>query len=547
MSGKKNLIMGLFSEMEFDQAERFLGSLRRTTFDGDVCMLVDRVTPRTVDALVANGVVIERANLSVQPHLPLLSSRFFGYLEFLAGHSDEYDKVMLSDLRDVVFQSDPFAQPWPADIVYAQERCLVGGENANYGWIFDTYGKAVADNMRDWFVSCAGTTFGTVAGIMRYLAAMTRELRERRAPLPEGVDQAVHNYIVRMRPLRNAWCDTTDSLVSTMHFVSDESVHATAEGVLIDGRLVPVVHQWDRNKITLDYVWQAPRFRLDGAVRPPRPARTSLAATTPELSRGDAVVAFYHRPRDAIWLQPFLGSLRCAGFGGSVHCVGSFDSDGQAILARFRATAHPTTGIEPSLDTENIAHLCLSQVLDRLADAGDAPDQVLVLDSVRAGFQRDPFQAKTIGLSVFCEGPMRLGDSEYNLQRLAMFTSADEQRLRQPIISSALLRGPLQVVRAFYRKLLVEFIGRAELLRVQKVIQGAINKLCHDSSPEFPVIIHPHAAEAYFDFWPCSLEIDTTRGMRIGDALPALVLGPVPDSDLLRALWRNLGLDAAVT
>ena len=55
-----------------------------------------------------------------------LCSRFCSYLDFLTRHAGRYAHVMLSDLRDVVFQSDPFAQPLPADIVYAQERRLIG-------------------------------------------------------------------------------------------------------------------------------------------------------------------------------------------------------------------------------------------------------------------------------------------------------------------------------------------------------------------------------------------------------------------------------------
>jgi hypothetical protein len=545
MAGRKNLIMGLFSGMTFDQVEKFLGSLRRTTFRGDVCVFVEAVTPETVDTLLAHGVMVERARPPAEPQMPVLSSRFFDYLEFLACRGAEYDHVMLSDLRDVVFQSDPFAEPLPADIVFARERCLVGGVTANYGWIFDAYGDAVAHNMRDCFVACAGTTFGTTSGIMRYLVAMTRELRDRRPPLVGGVDQAVHNYIVRMRPLRNAWLDTTDSLVATMHFVRDESVQTTPRGVLIDGRLVPVLHQWDRNKITLDYVWTAPQFRLEAAPRTPRPTApaTPRVAEPPAIQRADAVVAFYHRPRDANWLVPFLGSLRCCGFAGGLHCAGAFDADELAVLARHGCAAHPIGDADPSLDIENTAHLFLSRVLDELtADAAARPDQVLVLDSIRAGFQRDPFQARTIGLSVFCESPTRVGESEYNLQRLAMFMPPDEARLQQPIVSSAVLRGPLEVVRRFYHKVLLEFTGRAELLRVQKVIQGTINKVCHDGGLGFPVIVHPNGAEVHFDFWASGLEIATASGVRVGGATPAIVLSGSPDSEVMRAIWSNLGM-----
>jgi hypothetical protein len=550
MSGRKNLVMGLFSRMTFDQLEKFLGSLRRTTFHGDVCAFVDEVTPETVATLVAHGVLIARAYPSARPELPPLSSRFFDYLEFLACHADEYEHVMLTDLRDVVFQSDPFAVPLPADIVFAQERCLIGAPTANYGWIFDSYGEAVAHNMRDCFVSCAGTTFGTTSGIMRYLVAMTRELRDRQPPFVVGLDQAVHNYIIRMRPLRHAWVDTTDSLVATMHFVRDESVRTTPQGVLIDGRLVPVVHQWDRNKATLDYVWTAPQFKLEAAQRSPRPAPTVSPGVVepPTIERRDTIVAFYHRPRDTDWLAPFFGSLRCAGFAGGMHCVGAFDADELALLARLGCTAHPVGDAERSMDIENVAHLCISRVLDELAeDATAPPDQVLVLDTVRAGFQRDPFQARTIGLSVFCEGPTRIGESEYNLQRLAMFTALDEARLQQPIISSALLRGSLEVVRAFYRRLFQEFVGRSDVLQVQKVIQGTINKVCHDGDLGFPVIVHTHASEVYFDFWASGLNIDTAQGVRVGGAIPAVVLSGSLGSETMRAIWSGLGLAGAVT
>ena len=72
MSRGRNLIMGLFSNMAFDQVEKFLDSLRRTTFQGDVCMLVDRATRETVERLHACGVIIERATPPGGPQMPIL-------------------------------------------------------------------------------------------------------------------------------------------------------------------------------------------------------------------------------------------------------------------------------------------------------------------------------------------------------------------------------------------------------------------------------------------------------------------------------------------
>ena len=155
------------------------------------------------------------------------------------------------------------------------------------------------------------------------------------------------------------------------------------------------------------------------------------------------MVAFYQRQRDAGWLELFLGSLRCVSHAIEVHCLGDFDKGELEILTRYRCTAHAVPATKPAI-AENVAHLYISQVLERIASGGTAqPAQVLVLDSVRAVFPRDPFLTKTIGLSVFCGGsdahrqvglqpPSAGGDCSCN---------STSGRLREPVVSSMVLRG----------------------------------------------------------------------------------------------------------
>lgn len=266
-----------------------------------------------------------------------------------------------------------------------------------------------------------------------------------------------------------------------------------------------------------------------------------VAAEPEKTAQKHAVVAFYHRERDADWLAPFLATLRCAGYAGLLHCVGVFDAAELALLARHGCTAHAIEPPDPSLAIENIAHLFISQVLDRLAaDAASRPDQVLVMDTVRAGFLRDPFQASTIGLSAFQETSTRIGDDDYNLQRLKHFVTPDADALRRPIVSSSLLRGRLDVVRGCYRKLFVEFVGRAELLRTPQMMQGAMNKVCHDSAVGVPVILHPNGAEAYFEIWESGLPVSVQAPIRVAGAVPFVVLNPVRETELMQAVRARL-------
>jgi hypothetical protein len=545
--GSKNLIMGTWTNLPFQGLERFIASLRRTSFDGDVCVFVDAVPPATVKALMAHGVIVERATRFALPQLNFQASRYHNYQEFLGRYGDDYDKVMITDLRDVLFQSDPFATPWPADLVFAQERRRVGDCTSNQGWIAQAYGEAMADNLRYCMISCSGTTFGTVHAMQRYLELMINELASRPIPITGGLDQGVHNYVIRMRPLGNAWCDATDSIVATMAYLPDGAINIEPRGVLIDGRLVPVIHQWDRKKALNAYVEATPEFKLDPQVEPHYPIvrrRGSRAAAKPQASMAtfDSIICFYHRERDADWLHPFLATLRAVGYGGEVRCIGAMDAAERAVVQRHGGLAHPVEAGDGVIDVENIAHLHISRVLDEIAASTTPPDQVLVLDTMRAGFLRDPFLGKTIGLSVFCEGPVAMGESEYNVQRLEFFTEIDETWRQRPIISSAVLRGKLDVVRGFYRRLLTEFVGREQGLRVQKMVQGAINKLSYDSALGYPVIIHPNAAEVYFEISPQRLSIDNRLGVRVGGTVPAIVVNPFMRSPLTNMLRESLRL-----
>jgi hypothetical protein len=553
MSDKKNLIMGVWSRLPFEGLERFIASLRSTTFDGDICVFVDEVPAVTVRSLMAHGVIVERASRVALPHMNYQGSRYCSYLDFLCRHDDEYGNVMISDLRDVLFQTDPFATPLPTGLIFAQERCRLGDCPVNRSWLIQAYGEAMADNLRHCMVSCSGTTFGTVRGMQQYLALMINELVAGPIPIVGGLDQGVHNYLVRMRPVRNAWCDPTDSIVATMAHMPDAAISIDQRGVLIDGRLVPVIHQWDRKQELRQYVETAPRFRLNTKTEPRYPIVPRHAANAPPgpvaPDRPDALLCFYHRERDADWLEPFLATLRTVGFPGAIHCLGALDANELAVLARHGAVAHSIDPISGGLDhVDNLAHVHMSRVLDELdADASTRPDQVLVMATMRAGFLRDPFLSKTIGLSAFCEGPAHIGDSEYNAIRLQQFTALDDAWRRRPIVSSAVLRGKLDVVREYYRQLLAEFVGRPHLLQMQNMIQGAVNKLCQEGKFSFPVILHPNAAEVYFEIGPQSLTIDMRLGVRVGGTVPAIVVSPYGETPLTDMLKGSLHLSSVLT
>jgi hypothetical protein len=478
VNGLKNLVLGTCTALPMRRLEPFVTSLRSTGFAGDVCLLVQDVAAETIQQLRGHGVMVERLGPSAQPGMARDASRYFGYLDLLLRKGEQYANVLLIDPASMAFQVDPFATPLPADIVYTAVRNRIGEVPAIHDAMVQAYGEAVAHNLRDCTLSSADSTIATRAGMLRYLAAMTHQLAGRSMPITGAMDQAIHNYVVHMRPLPGAFLPPPGQAVG---------------------------------------------------------ARDASASAT------DAVLAFYLRQRDAGWLHLFLGSLRCVNPAVEVHCVGEFDQDELAILSRYNCKTYITAATEPAA-AENIAHIYLSQVLDRLSAATPPFGQLLLIDNMRAVFPRDPFIGATIGLSVFCEGPTRIADSGFNRARLELFATPDESLLRNPVVSSMVFRGSVAVLREFYRRVFSELVGRAELLSIPKVVQGAVNKLCHAGELSFPVTAYPHGAEVYFDLLGSDLAIDTRCGVRIGGAVPGLVLASHPETPLMLKLRVDLNL-----
>ena len=172
MPDGKHLIMGFFAGHSFRNLERFIASLHRIAFGGDVCLFVDDVSTETVDALREHAIQVERLGRSSQPRMTAMSSRYFSYLDFLARHGDAYTRILLLDPCSAVLQSDPFATPLPVDMLYTGERCLLGEAPDAWNAVVRAYGEAVAENLRDCRVSCADVSIGTA---MRHAAVPGRD------------------------------------------------------------------------------------------------------------------------------------------------------------------------------------------------------------------------------------------------------------------------------------------------------------------------------------------------------------------------------------
>jgi hypothetical protein len=90
------------------------------------------------------------------PHV----TRYFHYGHYLATHPG-FSSVLLTDVRDVVFQGDGFRSVDRGLFVGMENPNLtIASEIYNRGWIRDAYGDAMLERLGDRQVSCSGVTLG---------------------------------------------------------------------------------------------------------------------------------------------------------------------------------------------------------------------------------------------------------------------------------------------------------------------------------------------------------------------------------------------------
>lgn len=216
--------------------ESFAGTARKTGYNGDIVLGVSSDRPGFLNGLrefdvIAYSITPEcngkeshdiRCHLKGQTlSLSINMLRFYIYI-FWAKQYNSDAVLMISDFRDVIFQSNPFTynikdwMPPAAQFVTFQEafpnkviyRCKF-----NSAWIYNCYGEDNFRKVSSNTVACSGVSFGTADAIIVYSFLMVQQLNpevrygsQEAAKLPSdsntqctdtvGVDQGFHNWLL---------------------------------------------------------------------------------------------------------------------------------------------------------------------------------------------------------------------------------------------------------------------------------------------------------------------------------------------------------------
>lgn len=306
-AGPKNLVMGLVKGYTFEQIYPFVASLRGTDYAGHICLFYSDLDASTVNSLrefdvelvpftmgtvnlgfrrlyvfsllqriydsplsllfplhrLFAGLVnfaasrskngeeyVAKCRLAVKA-FNVYCVRFPLYYLYLAQNRGRYAKIMLTDVRDVIFQRDPFEFEFGTElsVFLEDDRQKMKDCPYNSRWLETGFGKDVLREIGNEIPSCSGTTIGGYHAIVEYLELMIDQMLRLKAH-PSGMDQGVHNYLLYTQQLKNVRIfQNRLGPVFTLGKTVDLPTLFDEEGYVLnkDGTVAHVLHQYDRH------------------------------------------------------------------------------------------------------------------------------------------------------------------------------------------------------------------------------------------------------------------------------------------------------------
>ncbi|MFA5266515.1 MAG: glycosyltransferase [Methanoregula sp.] len=248
----EDLILGTATGYSIDEVRPFIQSLKCSGYRGRIVLFVDDFRSTAAKFLQKQGV---ETLLFLPDQSPVTNRRYILYRDFL-GKQKWLQRVIITDVRDVFFQGDPF-RTCHGDSLYCFEEDPAIGLSAcsfNRNWIKQMYGGDALEVLRHRPIICSGVVIGENTAMIRYLDSICRELAGK--PAVWGGDQAALNMLVYSGRLPGAVVMPNEAgPVYTLGHVRPEKIRFSPEGFLISPAGIPaVIHQYDRHPVLAGWV-----------------------------------------------------------------------------------------------------------------------------------------------------------------------------------------------------------------------------------------------------------------------------------------------------
>lgn len=287
----KDLIVGVVDNYDWDKIKYWANSIKQSGFEGHKALIVYNMDVPTVEKLTAEGFMLIGASqynetngfVYEAPGRSIMVDRFFHIYNFLKmlEQSDEVERVIVTDVRDVVFQNSPTS--WLDEYMLPQHNLVVGTENMRYAdepWgrnnLQRTFGEYFYDALKDEPIICAGVLAGTfedIKDLCLTIWLITRQMNPHveggggpdQAALNILLDTVVHRYTTLFSNPSSGWVVHAGTSIDAIKagsggigeaylrdndmplpFINDLEFTIDNGNVCVYDKTLTIVHQWDR-------------------------------------------------------------------------------------------------------------------------------------------------------------------------------------------------------------------------------------------------------------------------------------------------------------
>ena len=257
---KKDLIIGAFTNYNFNQLRPWVESIEECGFKGDKVMVMGNYSKETHDELEKrNFFLVEMPKLNIPVHV----LRFLAIYDYLKDVHLHYRYVVTTDVKDVYFQTNPI--DWLVEnlkfkkLVAGSEGMLYKDEPWGNDNLFQTYGTYVHELFKNNKIYNVGTIGGDAEYVKDLVFNIFTNATNRPIPI---VDQAVYNVLLQTQPYKDVtlfadqwlgWACQAGTTVDPSkinafrpYLVEKEPIFKDGKVLTSLGRPFSIVHQYDR-------------------------------------------------------------------------------------------------------------------------------------------------------------------------------------------------------------------------------------------------------------------------------------------------------------
>jgi hypothetical protein len=201
---------------------------------------------------------LDLANLSKTIFNSPNNQRYLWIREFLTKTKNSYEYILLTDIRDVYFQNNPF-EFVHEKLIVAEENKLIANCQYNSEWIISLYGQDYYETINNSQIFCSGTILGNFNQILQLLDYIVSHLNEFGKKLDTGentmiLDQGIFNHFCQNHLNSIEIHNYKTGKILTAGYIA--LFHISKDLDILNDRneIFNIVHQYDRYQFLTDLI-----------------------------------------------------------------------------------------------------------------------------------------------------------------------------------------------------------------------------------------------------------------------------------------------------